>query len=171
MSYQMTSCPTCLGRGTILPSRVCTTCHGRGTADARVQVDRRRSSATGAQKTVITISRNEALQLTRTALLRWAGYSVVPLTADAEVMQYLALDSRPQINLILLCHSVPEASRISLCQALKKSIPNAPILMLENGYDPTSAEIDGRLENIHSPEEMLDTLQLLISKPNASSVA
>jgi DNA-binding response OmpR family regulator len=57
------------------------------------------------------------------------------------------LATRTRLNLVLLCHSVPEASRISLCKALKKSIPNAPILMLENGYDQTSAEIDGRLEN------------------------
>ena len=99
-----------------------------------------------------------------------AGYSVIALTTDAEVVKYLALDGRPSINLILLCHSVPEASRISLCKALKKSIPNAPILMLENGYDPTSAEIDGRIENLHSPEALLDTVQLLISKPGPPPV-
>lgn len=102
--------------------------------------------------------------------MRRAGYAVIALTTDAEVLKYLALDLRPSINLILLCHSVPEKSRISLCKALKKSIPNAPILMLENGYDPTSAEIDGRLENVHSPEAMLDTIQLLISKPDTPPV-
>jgi hypothetical protein len=37
--------------------------------------------------------------------------------------------------------------------------------MLYNGYDPTLAEVDGRLENLHSPEAMLDIIQLLISKP------
>jgi DNA-binding response OmpR family regulator len=119
----------------------------------------------GLTKTVITISRNEPLQMTRTALLRNAGYSVVALTSDAEVMKYIASEGRPAINLILLCHSVPERSRVSLCKALKSGIPNAPILMLYNGYDPTLAEVDGRLENLHSPEAMLDIIQLLISKP------
>jgi CheY-like chemotaxis protein len=149
---------------------MCPTCNGNGTADELSQARRRQSNAIPA-KTVITISRDEPLQMTRTVLLRHAGYSVVALTTDAEVMKYLASDARPSINLILLCHSVPEASRISICRALKKSIPNAPILMLENSYDPTSAEIDGRLENIHSPEAMLDTVQLLISKPDALLVA
>jgi CheY-like chemotaxis protein len=65
----------------------------------------------GLTKTVITISRNEPLQMTRTALLRNAGYSVVALTSDAEVMKYIASEGRPAINLILLCHSVPERSR------------------------------------------------------------
>lgn len=170
MPSGMTRCPTCLGIGTVRPSTICPTCDGNGTVDARVQAERRRSSISGLVKTVVTISRNEALQMTRTELLRRAGYAVVALTTDAEVLKYLALDLRPSINLILLCHSVPEKSRISLCKALKKSIPNAPILMLENGYDPTSAEIDGRLENIHSPEAMLDTIQLLISKPDLPPV-
>jgi hypothetical protein len=42
--------------------------------------------------------------------------------------------------------------------------------MLENGYDPTSAEIDGRLENVQSPEAMLHTVQLLISKHDSPPV-
>lgn len=162
---ETTRCPTCLGIGTMWPSRVCPTCNGKGTADELSLARRRQGDAIPA-KTVITISRDGPLQMTRTALLRHAGYSVVALTTDDEVMKYLALDGGPSINLILLCHSVPEASRISLCIALKKSIPNAPILMLENGYDPTSTQIDGRLENIHSPEAMLDTIHLLISKPD-----
>jgi len=135
MSSLMTRCPTCLGIGMLLPSKECPTCDGTGTIDERVQAERRKS-AISLEKTVITISRDEALQMTRTELLTRAGYSVIALTTDNEVMKYLALDGQPSINLILLCHSVPEASRISLCKALKKSIPNAPILMLENSYDP-----------------------------------
>ena len=164
---RITRCPTCLGQGRVSPSTVCPTCDGKGSVDEGLQAHQRKGAASGLAKTVVTISRDEPLQMTRTALLTHAGYSVVALTTDAEVMKYLALDAHPSINLILLCHSVPETSRVSLCKALKKSIPNAPILMLENGYDPTSAEIDGRLENIHSPEAMLDTIQLLISKPDA----
>src|SRR6185437_10390985 len=92
------------------------------------------------ENAIITISRDKVLQMTRTEPLHRAGYSVIALTTDAEVMRYLELEGAPSINLILLCHSVPEASRISLCKALKKSIPNAPILMPENAYDPTSAK-------------------------------
>ena len=169
MSSRMTRCSTCLGIGKVQPFMICPTCNGLGTVDAGVQAEHRNSTIS-LVKTVVTISRDEALQMTRTELLRRAGYSVVALTTDAEVLKYLALVERPTINLILLCHSVPEASRISLCIALKKSIPNAPILMLENSYDRTSAEIDGRLENIHSPAAMLDTVQLLISKPDAHPI-
>ena len=167
MVSRMSRCPTCLGLGRVPPSTLCPTCNGNGTADEALRAQQRTGAATDLTKTVITISRNEPLQMTRTALLRHAGYSVVALTSDAEVLNFISLEGRPRINLILLCHSVPEASRVSLCKALKKGIPSAPILMLYNGYDPTMAEVDGRLENVHSPEAMLDTVQLLISKPDA----
>jgi hypothetical protein len=40
--------------------------------------------------------------------------------------------------------------------------------MLYNDYDPSAAEVDGRIENLISPESLLDTVQLLISKPSVS---
>ena len=114
-------------------------------------------------KLVVTISRNGLLQTTRTALLQQAGYSVIPLGNDAEVMEFLATRGLPFVSLILMCHSVPEASRVALCKALKAKRPESPILLLYNGYDPTLAEVDGRLENLRSPQVFLDIVQLLIS--------
>ena len=119
-------------------------------------------------KIVITISRDGALQATRTALLHKAGYSVIPLGTDADVMKFLATPGLPFVNMILMCHSVPEPSRVALCKALKAKRPESPILMLYNGYDPTLAEVDGRLENLYSPEAFLDVIQLLISNKHAT---
>jgi len=119
-------------------------------------------------KLVVTISRDEPLQATRTALLHRAGYSVIPLGNDAAVMKFLATQGLPFVNLILMCHSVPEPSRVALCKALKAKRPESPILMLYNGYDPTLAEVDGRLENLRSPEAFLDVVQLLISNKSGS---
>jgi len=167
MLSKITRCPTCLGLGRVPPATICPTCAGKGSVDEGLQAHQRKGAASDIAKTVVTISRDEPLQMTRTALLTHAGYSVIALTSDAEVMSFISLEGRVSVNLILLCHSVPEASRVFLCKALKKAIPNAPILMLYNNYDPTLAEVDGRLENVHSPEAMLDTVQLLISKPNA----
>ena len=72
------------------------------------------------------------------------------------------------MNLMLMCHTVPEASRVALCKALKAKRPESPILMLYNGYDPTLAEVDGRLENLHSPEAFLDVVDLLLSNKEAT---
>src|SRR6185312_10273495 len=94
-------------------------------------------------KLVVTISRDGPLQATRTALLNQAGYSVIPLGSDDDVMKFLSMPGLPFVNLILMCHSVPEASRVALCKALKARRPESPILSLYNGYDPTLAEVDG----------------------------
>lgn len=114
-------------------------------------------------QTVVTISRDGPLQTTRTMLLEELGYSVVALGSDAEVMEFLQLTDRPAPNLTLMCHSVPEKSRVALCRAIKLRYPAAPILMLYNGYDPTAAEVDGRLENMRDPQALLDTVQVLLS--------
>jgi DNA-binding response OmpR family regulator len=120
-------------------------------------------------KLVVTISRDEPLQATRTALLHQAGYAVIPLGSDTDVMKFLETPGLPFVNLILMCHSVPERSRVALCDAIKAKRPESPILMLYNGYDPTVAKVDGRLENLHSPEALLDVVQLLISNKDAAS--
>lgn len=120
------------------------------------------------QKTLVTISRDEPLQSTRTLLLENAGYSVIALGTDASVRAFLNLPDQPAINLVLVCHSVPEASRVVLCRAFKGRYPKTPILMLYNGYDPTTAEVDGRLENTLEPQALIDTVQLLLS-PNCRS--
>ena|SRR5437660_7950631 len=114
-------------------------------------------------KLIVTISRDEPLQRTRTALLHRFGYSVIALRSDTDVLKFLAMPGLPFVDLILMCHSVPEPSRVALCKALKAKRPESPILMLYNGYDPTLAEVDGRLENMHSPEAFLDVVELLIS--------
>ena len=109
-------------------------------------------------KLIVTISRDEPLQRTRTALLHRFGHSVIALRSDTDVLKFLAMPGLPFVNLILMCHSVPEPSRVALCKALKGKRPESPILMLYNGYDPTLAEVDGRLENLHSPEAFLDVV-------------
>jgi hypothetical protein len=113
-------------------------------------------------KIVVTISRDGSLQATRSAILHQAGYCVIPLGNDAEVMKFLATPGLPFVSMILMCHSVPEPSRVALCKALKAKRPESPILLLYNGYDPTLAEVDGCLESLHSPEAFLDVIQLLI---------
>ena len=122
-------------------------------------------------KIVVAISRDGPLQATRTALLQKAGYSVIALRTDADVMRFLATPGLPFVNLILMCHTVPEPSRVALCKEFKAKRPESPILMLYNGYDPTLAEVDGRLENLHSPKALLDVVQLLVSNQQPAVIS
>lgn len=105
---------------------------------------------------ILTISRDRPLQNTRTMLLEHAGYTVSAALTDKEAVAFV--EAPNTISLVLMCHSVPEASRISLVNRIKELKPNLPILMLYNGYDPTYAKVDGSLHSLEKPEAMLDMI-------------
>jgi CheY-like chemotaxis protein len=92
-------------------------------------------------KSILTISSNAELQVIRTLVLRQAGYEVAAAPDDAEAIRLFAAPH--SFDLILLCHSVPESSRVELVNKIKASKSTAPVPALNNGYDPTHAEVDG----------------------------
>jgi DNA-binding response OmpR family regulator len=112
-------------------------------------------------KSILTISRDRALQHTRTLMLVRAGYFVSPAHSDQEALKFL--DVCEDYSLVLICHSVPEPSRISLAKEIKAKCPSVPILMLY--YDDigsTKAQVDGSLHIQDNPEAMLTTIEFLM---------
>jgi CheY-like chemotaxis protein len=122
-------------------------------------------------KMIVTISRDPVLQASRTLLLEHAGYAVTALSSDLSVHTFLGGSSQPALSLVLMCHSVPEKSRVLLCKAIKGRYPRLPILMLYNGYDPTAALVDGRIENMHDPESLVRVLDMLMHPKTGSASA
>lgn len=113
-------------------------------------------------KSILTISRNQPLQHVRTLVLQSAGYQVSAALNDKEAIRFV--ENEKSINLVLLCHSVPEASRVFLVNRIKELKPKLPILMLYNGYDPTNAKVDGSLHNLETPDAMLDMIGFMTGK-------
>jgi DNA-binding response OmpR family regulator len=105
---------------------------------------------------ILTISRDRLLQKTRTMVLERAGYTVSAALSDKDAVGFV--EAPNNIGLVLMCHSVPEASRISLVTRIKELRPKLPILMLYNGYDPTEAKVDGSLHSLETPDAMLDMI-------------
>jgi CheY-like chemotaxis protein len=89
-------------------------------------------------------------------VLESAGYTVSAALTDKEAVAFV--ESPNTIGLVLMCHSVPEASRVFLVTRIKELKPKLPILMLYNGYDPTEAKVDGSLHSLETPEAMLDMI-------------
>ena len=117
------------------------------------------------QKSILTISRNNTLQDIRTLVLRQAGFHVAAAGSDKDAIGFL---ERPNsFSLVLLCHSVPEVSRRVIVTRSKELNPKLPVLMLYNGYDPTTAHVDGSIHNLESPEAMLDMIRFLTMKSGA----
>ena len=111
------------------------------------------------QKSILTISRDAELQYLRTLILEEAGYHVAAATSDAEAISFL--EKPNSFILALLCHSVPEESRVYLAARIKELSSQLPILMLYNGYHPTKAKVDGSLHNLDSPEVWLQMINFL----------
>src|ERR1051326_5506988 len=107
-------------------------------------------------KSILTVSRNQMLQDTRTMILEREGYKVSAAGNDKEAVGFVESDK--SIRLVLLCHSVPESSRIVLVNRIKALRPTLPILMLYNGYDPTQAKVDGSLHSLDTPKSMLEMI-------------
>jgi len=107
-------------------------------------------------KSILTVSRDQILQKTRTLILEREGYKVSAAASDKQAVGFVESDK--SIRLVLLCHSVPESSRILLVDRIKALRPELPILMLYNGYDPTRAKVDGSLHSLDSPESMLQMI-------------
>lgn len=117
-------------------------------------------------KSILTISRDEQLQHVRTLVLQHAGYRVSAARNDTEAINFVETDK--SINLVLLCHSVPEASRVFLATRIRELQPKLPILMLYNGYDPTDAKVDGSLHNLDTPDALLDMIGFMTSNVGSS---
>lgn len=107
-------------------------------------------------KSILTISRDAPLQDIRTLVLQHAGYQVSAALSDKEAIAFVTAPNN--LRLVLMCHSVPEASRVLLVNKIKALKPKLPILMLFNGYDPTEAKVDGSLHSLETPEAMLDMI-------------
>jgi DNA-binding response OmpR family regulator len=118
-------------------------------------------------KSILTISRDRQLQELRTQILRKAGYQVSAATSDEEAISLI--EAPNSFSLALLCHSVPEASRVYLVQRIKELNSKLPVLMLYNGYDPTDAKVDGSLHNLESPGVWLKTIDFLTSGVTGSA--
>ena len=62
---------------------------------------------------------------------RGRGYSVSAALNDDAAVAFVAAPNN--LSLVLMCHSVPESSRVLLVNKIKALSPKLPILMLYNG--------------------------------------
>ena len=93
-------------------------------------------------------------------LLFWSTAAISSLVPyDKEALRLI--EEANSFDLVFLCHSVPESSRVSLVTRIKELKPGLPILVLYNGYDPTNAKVDGSLHSLDTPESMLEMVAFL----------
>ena len=118
-------------------------------------------------KSILTISRDQSLQSTRTFILEQEGYSVFAAVKDDDAVALVAANHN--LSLVLMCHSVPEPSRVFLVNRINALNPKLPILILYNGYDITLAKVDGSLHSLESPQAMLEMISFMTKNIGTSA--
>ena len=108
------------------------------------------------KKSILIVSRDRVLQTTRRLVLEQSGYCVSSAHSDAEAIQFVK--GPDSYSLVLLCHSVPEMSRLFLVETLNILQPTLPILMLYNSYDPSLAKVDASMHSLESPVSLLEVI-------------
>lgn len=96
--------------------------------------------ASAVRKRILTISRDRPLQRTRTLILEEAGYTVFEVSTHSGALSLIS--AIEGIDLVVICHSVPEGARESLAEAIKKEYPAVPILMLCRDWDAKPPLVD-----------------------------
>jgi CheY-like chemotaxis protein len=91
-----------------------------------------------------------------------AGYDVCEAITDQQAIGFL--EGPIAFDLVLMCHSVPEPSRLLLAAKVKASRPNLPILMVAEGYETTAAQVDSFVQGLESPTALLVKIGALMTK-------
>ena len=111
---------------------------------------------------ILSIARYEGLQKTRTLILSQAGYDVAEAVTDEQAIAFL--EGSLPFNLVIMCHSLPERSRLFLAAKVKELRPHLPILMVSQGFGTTVVGVDSLVEGLESPVALLDVVFALITQ-------
>jgi CheY-like chemotaxis protein len=102
---------------------------------------------------ILSISSDPHLMITRTLLLRGAGYAVDEAYQKAAALSRAQCDS---VDALLICHSMPKADRRWLIARVREKRKLMPILCLTVGMDSLP---DGSCTAVpNDPEELLNAL-------------
>src|SRR5215469_14657649 len=100
---------------------------------------------------VLSVGYDRNLMLSRSLLLRNSGYEVVEAHSRH---QALVLVRSEVIDVVLICHTVPENEQRALISAVRKQRLKMPILCMTES-DFLSAPIEGSMVVSNGPAELL----------------
>jgi len=107
-----------------------------------------------AVKTILAIGKDKSLQDTRIEILERAGYRVYSARTDQEAI--VSLESQDSLDVVIICHSVPESRAHYLVARIRMSRPALPVLLLCSGFHSNLVLADAYLHSLDSPDMLLD---------------
>ena len=113
------------------------------------------------QYQVLCVGQQGQLLAIRDTVLRSEGYRVIEAyTADDALRIFASTD----VDVVVICHSLPVSSRKRLVLAMKEMRPLTPVVALHEAYNYIT-EADQSVDQLAGPEVLLEAVSSLLKKP------
>ena len=113
------------------------------------------------QLEVLCIGHQRQLLALRRIILRSEGYRVLEVYTVEEALDVF---SSTDVDVAVVCHSIPIQSSKPLVRAMKQARPLTPVIALHEAYDLIS-EADLSVDHLAGPEALLEALAVLLKRP------
>ena len=104
------------------------------------------------QYLLLSVGLDPLLMRTRTVLLGEAGYSVLPSFTSRDAFEIFV--SR-DIDLVILCHTIPEQEKMKLIVSMKERIKRTPIVSIHADGETDGKLVDAYVHGLDGPEALL----------------
>ena len=120
------------------------------------------------QYVVLSVGRDPLLMRTRTVLLLEAGYSVMPSFTSRDAFQIF---SSREIDLVILCHTIPQEEKSKLIASMKKRNKRTPIVCIHVDGETDGKLVDAYVHGLDGPEALLSCIAKLLDESIGRQIA
>jgi CheY-like chemotaxis protein len=116
---------------------------------------------TPTQFLVLCVGQHQQLLAVRNTVLRAEGYRVIEAYSSDDALRIF---NSTDLDIVVICHSIPVRSRRQLVLAMKEARPLIPVIALHEAYDFIT-EADESVDQLAGPEALLECMASLLKKP------
>ena len=120
------------------------------------------------QYLLLSVGLDPLLMRTRTSLLDSDGYSVVPSFTSREAFEIFV--SR-DIDLVILCHTIPEQEKMKLIVSMKERSKRTPIVSIHADGETDGKLVDAYVHGLDGPETLLCCVATVLDKFSGRQIA
>ena len=117
---------------------------------------------------LLSVGFDPLLMRTRTSLLSDAGYSVVPSFTSRDAFEsFISRD----IDLVILCHTIPEQDKTKLITSMKERNKRTPIISIHANGEADGKLVDAYVHGLDGPETLLSCVANVLHKSGGRQIA
>jgi CheY-like chemotaxis protein len=112
---------------------------------------------------ILSLSNDPELSLLRKRVLETAGHDVVALNTDKEALEESA--GSKQVDVILICHRLPDATARKAIRLLRESRPQAKVVYVVHLYGEwPDVEADRYVVGADGPDALVRVIHEVVSQ-------